>query len=263
MSAFGDLGSKSGLLVAHRRLRAEDCLIMRQKLTLCLRGKSRDLQAKTGQTLSMAFIVFEGLDASGKSTLINKVRETLIDSEQPSVFLRDPGTTELGEKLRNIILATNIEAPVPRAETLLYQAARVQMVEKKILPALKNKNWVLCDRFYSSTVAFQSFARGLNLEDIEHLNHFVAHDCEPDLFVFLDISVVESERRKESRALDLGVAQDRMEQEAISFQEKVREGYLYQANKHSDRWLVLDATQTPDQLLKSTITEFKRRQWLA
>ena len=159
----------------------------------------------------MAFIVFEGLDASGKSTLINKVREELRAQQQATLFLRDPGSTELGEKLRNLILSTDIEAPVPRAETLMYQAARVQMVEKNILPALKNKEWVLCDRFYSSTVAFQAFARGLDLQDIEHLNHFVAHDCEPDLFVFLDITVDESEKRKANRAKDLGVEQDRME----------------------------------------------------
>lgn len=211
----------------------------------------------------MAFIVFEGLDASGKSTLISKVRDALNKAQKPSVFLRDPGTTELGEKLRELILATDTEAPVPRAETLMYQAARVQMVEKNILPVLKTGEWVLCDRFYSSTVAFQSFARGLDLEDIEHLNHFVAHDCEPDLFVLLDITVDESQRRKEYRAKDLGVEQDRMEKEAVEFQQKVRDGYLYQAQKHSDRWLVLDGTMTPDQLLEVTLEEFRRRQWLA
>ncbi len=210
----------------------------------------------------MAFIVFEGLDASGKSTLINKVREALRQQQQPTLFLRDPGSTELGEKLRQLILATDSEAPVPRAETLMYQAARVQMVQKNIVPALKNKEWVLCDRFYSSTVAFQAFARGLDLKDIEHLNHFVAHDCEPDLFVFLDISVQESQKRKENRALDLGVAQDRMEKENIEFQERVREGYLYQANQSPQRWLVLDGTQTPEELLQATLTEFRGRTWL-
>ncbi len=210
----------------------------------------------------MPFVVFEGLDASGKSTLINKVRDSLEGAQHSCVFLRDPGTTALGEKLRKIILSTEGEAPVPRAETLLYQAARVQMVEKNILPALQQNQWVLCDRFYSSTVAFQAFARGLNLDDIEHLNHFVASDCEPDLFVFLDISVDESQRRKENRASDLGVAQDRMEKEAISFQEKVREGYLYQARKHAQRWLVLDGTQPPETLVTSVLDEMKRRQWL-
>lgn len=210
----------------------------------------------------MAFIVFEGLDASGKSTLIEKLRKELSKMKLASVFLRDPGTTSVGERVRNIILATDSEAPVPRAETLLYQAARVQMVEKNILPALKEKKWVLCDRFYSSTIAFQAFARGLDLADIEHLNHFVAHDCQPDLFVFLDISVAESERRKKHRAQSSGVEQDRMENETLAFQEKVREGYLYQAQKTPKQWLVLDGTSAPDVLVKMTLDEFKKRKWL-
>lgn len=210
----------------------------------------------------MAFIVFEGLDASGKSTLIGQVRERLEASQITSLFLRDPGTTQLGEKLRELILRTDIEAPVPRAETLMYQAARVQMVEKSILPALKKNSWVLCDRFYSSTVAFQAFARGLDLKDIEHLNHFVAHDCRPDLFIFLDISVEESQRRKVNRAQELGVAQDRMEKEAQDFQEKVRQGYLYQAQQKPEQWLVLDATKSPLELSEQTMGELKRRQWL-
>jgi dTMP kinase len=210
----------------------------------------------------MAFIVFEGLDASGKSTLIEKVRENLKILKVESLFLRDPGTTELGEKLRNLILATDIEAPVPRAETLMYQAARVQMVEKIILPALNNQSWVLCDRFYSSTIAFQAFARGLSLKDIEHLNHFVAHDCEPDLFVLLNITVQESQNRKINRSKEMGVEQDRLEKEAFDFQEKVRQGYLYQALKNPQRWLVLDGTLSPESLLHQTMEELRKRKWL-
>lgn len=210
----------------------------------------------------MAFIVFEGLDGSGKSTLMEKLRGVLNQAKVDTLFIRDPGTTAVGEKIRNIILANDSEVPVPRAECLLYQAARVQMVEKNILPALRAHQWVLCDRFYSSTIAFQAFARGLDLADIEHLNHFVAHDCEPDLFVFLDISVAESEKRKKNRAQSSGVEQDRIENEATSFQEKVREGYLYQAKKNPQQWLVLDGTLTPDALLQKTTEEFKRRKWL-
>ena len=210
----------------------------------------------------MAFIVFEGLDASGKSTLISRVENQLKEYQFESVFLRDPGTTELGEKLRNIILATDIEAPVAKAETLMYQAARVQMVEKNIKPELNQGKWVLCDRFYSSTIAFQSFARGLDLADVESLNQFVAGDCIPDLFVLLDITVDESIRRKENRAKESGVSQDRLEKEARDFQDKVREGYLYQANKDPNRWLVLDGTLSPEDLENKTIEELKRRQWL-
>ena len=210
----------------------------------------------------MAFIVFEGLDASGKSTLIQKVEKYLSENGQSSLLLRDPGSTDLGESLRNIILDTKITPPVPRAETLMYQAARVQMVEKRILPELAKGNWVLCDRFHSSTVAFQSFARGLELQAVEQLNHFVAHDCVPDLYIFLDIPVEESQKRKQSRSEESGVEQDRMEKEAIDFQQKVREGYMYLSQKTPENWLVLDGTQTPEELLNKTVDEIRKRQWL-
>ncbi len=210
----------------------------------------------------MAFIVFEGLDACGKSTQINQLHEELDRKNLAHKVFRDPGTTELGEKIRPLILGTNSEAPVPRAETLLYQAARVQMVEKNIRPALDSGEWVLCDRFYSSTVAFQAFARGLDLQDIESLNHFVAHDCEPDLFILLDITVLESQNRKELRAKTSGVAQDRMEQESIRFQERVREGYLYQAAKNPKQWLVIDGLKKPEMILAEILTELKGRKWL-
>ena len=210
----------------------------------------------------MAFIVFEGLDASGKSTLINRLEDYLQGLEISSMVLRDPGTTPLGERIRNIILDIHGEVPCPRAETLLYEAARVQMVEKSILPALAESRWVLCDRFYSSTVAFQVFARGLDIRDIESLNDFVAHDCKPDLFVFLDISVEESQRRKTQRARQLKLSQDRMEREDGDFQNRVREGYLYQAEKAPDCWLSLDGSRTPEELLSQTLAEIRRRQWL-
>ena len=212
--------------------------------------------------IGMAFIVFEGLDASGKSTLIKRVTDSLTDRGLNCHTPRDPGSTELGEKLRGLILATDIEAPVPRAEILMYQAARVQMVEKSIQPALARGQWVLCDRFHSSTVAFQSFARGLDLGAVEQLNHFVAHDCVPDLYVFLDISVEESAKRKAHRAKETGGAQDRLELEKREFHDKVRSGYLYLSDKDPDRWLVLDGSRTPDQLLTDTLSEIKKRGWL-
>ena len=152
----------------------------------------------------MAFIVFEGLDASGKSTLIDRVRAWLQERQVPSVLLRDPGSTPVGERIRNLVLDPK-EKPGARTETLLYEAARAEMVEKSILPALDEGKWVLCDRFYSSTVAFQGFARGLDLKEIESLNNFAIHPCKPDLFIFLDISVEESQRRKLKRAKQLGL----------------------------------------------------------
>ena len=130
------------------------------------------------------------------------------------------------------------------------------------MPALAESKWVLCDRFYSSTLAFQVFARGLELRDIELLNDFVARDCKPDLFVFLDISVEESQRRKSQRARELKLVQDRMERENGEFQNRVREGYLYQVKENPNDWLSLDGNETPEELLSRMLVEIRRRQWL-
>lgn len=210
----------------------------------------------------MAFIVYEGLDACGKSTQIESLHRELFGRGQKNLVLRDPGTTPLGEKIRKLILDTEGEAPVPKAETLLYQAARVQMVEKLIRPALNRGEWVICDRFYSSTVAFQAFARGLTLSDIENLNHFVAQNAEPDLFILLDITVEESQRRKELRAQQSGVGQDRIEKENQDFQSKVWAGYQYQCHQHPERWLKVDGTLPPDEILKAVILELEKKKWL-
>jgi dTMP kinase len=226
-------------------------------------GFSRDsFSLKNNNHTSMAFIVFEGLDACGKSTLMSKVIEHLQGAGLPLQVLRDPGSTELGEKIRQLILTTQGEAPVAKTETLLYQAARRQMVETKVIPALKNKQWVLCDRFYSSTIAFQSSARGIRREEIDQLNRFVVEEHEPDLFVLLDISVAESQKRKSHRAQHTGAPMDRLELEAERFQEKVRQSYLDQAQQNPSRWLVLDGTLSPEALCQATINELRGRQWL-
>lgn len=211
----------------------------------------------------MAFIVFEGLDASGKSTLMKKVGEELTKRSITFEQVRDPGSTELGEEVRHLLLRPEGEAPCPEAEILLYEAARAQMVQKKIRPALEASKWVLSDRFTSSTLAFQAFARGLDHKQVEDLNAFATQGCEPDLFVLLDISLKESHKRKLSRSQAEGAVLDRMELEASQFQEKVRQGYLSQAKEKPQQWLVLDATDSPQALCHSFFQEVQRRKWLA
>ncbi|MEO0337089.1 MAG: dTMP kinase, partial [Pseudomonadota bacterium] len=110
----------------------------------------------------MAFLVFEGLDGSGKSTLIKKLHQKLQDLKVPTVLTREPGGTELAEQIRELILKKEGEAPVAMAELLLYEASRAQHVEKLIRPSLQKDNWVICDRFFGSTLAFQCGGRGLD-----------------------------------------------------------------------------------------------------
>ncbi len=216
----------------------------------------------------MKFIVFEGLDGAGKSTLIQKVQTYLqtqpTESQKQSrkvELVRDPGSTSLGEKLRNLVLDP-VWSPASRTEVLLYQAARAQLVSEKIRPFLAQKTWVLSDRFYSSTIAFQCYARELQREDINWLNRYASEGLEPNLVIFIDIPVEESAKRIQKRTAASGTEQDRMEKENSAFHEKVRQGYLAQANEDPDRWLVLDGFLTPDQLFDEVLKCLRGKKWL-
>ncbi len=217
----------------------------------------------------MKFFVFEGLDGAGKSTLIQKVQTYLrtapaeTSSAQPRKveLVRDPGSTELGEKIRQLVLDP-VWSPVSRTEVLMYQAARAQLVSEKIKPYLEQKTWVLADRFYSSTIAFQCFARELQRADIDWLNRYACQGLEPDLVIFIDIPVEESAKRIQKRVAAIGTEQDRMEKENSAFHEKVRQGYLAQAKEDPARWLVLDGFLTPDQLFEKVLEHLRGKKWL-
>lgn len=210
----------------------------------------------------MKFIVFEGLDGAGKSTLISKVQAHLTEKGNHKIcFVRDPGSTSVGEKIRGVLLDP-AEKPCARTEVLLYEAARAQLVDEVIAPALRSQTWVLSDRFYSSTVAFQAEARGLGRSDIDWLNTYACAGLVPDLVVFIDITVGESQKRLSRRQTSDGSTADRMEQENLDFHERVRQGYLVQAQENPKGWLVLDGMKTPEQLFEDTAKHFERLGWL-
>lgn len=209
----------------------------------------------------MRFIVFEGLDGAGKSTLMSKVQSQLEGLLQKYRVVRDPGSTVLGEEIRRLLLSPDF-CPSERTELLLYEAARSQLVSEKVLPGLKAGEWVLSDRFYSSTVAFQCGARGLSREAVDWLNEYASHSLKPDLTIFIDITVAESRRRISKRTSQGGEAEDRMEQESLDFHEKVRTGYLDQAEQRPSEWLILDGTKTPEQLVADVMKEFEVRSWV-
>lgn len=209
--------------------------------------------------MSGKFLVFEGLDGSGKSTLIRGLEEELRKRGLQLRLTREPGGTPLAEDIRRLLLRTDSEVPVPATELLLYAASRAQHVANVIKPALAQGEWVLCDRFTASTVAFQCFARGLNRVEVDWLNQFATQGTRPDLTILLDLSVEESRRRQLGRE---GSSPDRMEKESHAFHEAVRNGYLAQAKENPNDWLVLDATLGPDELVQRTLREFKERGWL-
>lgn len=204
------------------------------------------------------FLAFEGLDGSGKSTLIKGLESEFKSRGMKYVITREPGGTELGTEIRQMLLRVKGDAPVPRSEALLYQADRAQHVEKIIRPTLAQGSWVFSDRFAASSVAFQAGGRSIRPEEIEWLNRFSTDGLEPDLYVLLDLSVEESARRMGVR----GQEADRFEREARDFHQKVREAYLNLAQRDPQRWLILSAEQTPLQLLNLLLARLEENKWL-
>jgi dTMP kinase len=211
----------------------------------------------------MPFIVFEGLDGSGKSSLMTALENELKSKKLPVLRTREPGGTALGDEIRNMILRKDGPAPTPRAELLLYEASRAQHVDQVIRPALAKNIWVLCDRYAASSVAFQAGGREISEAWVERLNEFATDTLNPDITVLLDLSVEESRRRRSNRQASSGEKEDRIESETDTFHQRVRNSFLDQARREPRQWLVLNAGETPDELLKKTLAHLSGLQWLA
>ncbi len=210
----------------------------------------------------MFFLAFEGLDGSGKSSLMTQLQNHLEANNTKFLKTREPGGTQLGDQLRALILSKAGETPSPRTELLLYEASRAQHVDLVIKPAIQKKYWVLCDRFTASSIAFQAGGRQISEDQVTWLNNFATDSLKPDLNVLLDLSVEESQKRRHKREITDGESEDRIESEAETFHRRVRAGFLQQAEKFADEWLVLDASQSQEALFKSLLQELKRRKWL-
>ncbi len=204
----------------------------------------------------MRFIAFEGLDGSGKTTLIQGIAKALKHNEVPFCITREPGGTKLGEELRHFLLKTDGEIPTPRTELLLYEAIRSQHVDTLIRPQLKKGQWVLCDRFIASSLAFQAAGRSLNEKDVSWLNMFATHNLTPDLTVLLRLDPKESKKRRQDRK------EDRFEKEDFSFHQKILESYEKQAKENKDSWFVINAELSKETVLSAVLKEFERRKWI-
>ena len=184
------------------------------------------------------FITFEGPEGSGKSTQIGLLAAAL-EAAQPVLVTREPGGTRIGNAIRSLLLDPAHTEMSPRAETLLFNAARAQIVDEVIRPALARGEIVLCDRYADSTLAYQGFGHGQPLEPLRQLGAYATAGLTPDLTIYLDIAVAAGLARKRAGAVD---EWNRMEEKALAFHEAVRRGYLALAAQ-STRWLVIDATQ--------------------
>ncbi len=179
------------------------------------------------------FITLEGADGSGKSTQLEKIAQYLQENNLDYIITRDPGGTELGCKIREILLNYNGDVS-DNCELFLYLADRAQHIDMKILPAVQQGKIVVCDRHVDSTVAYQGYGRGLDVEKINLLNNIVTQAIKPDLTLLFDVDTETASKR-------VGNNKDRLESLSLDFHKKVRFGYLEIAKQEPDRVKVINA----------------------
>ena len=181
------------------------------------------------------FITFEGTDGSGKTTQIELLTEYLNGKGYEVVKTIEPGGTELGRKIRQILLSRENTGMSHRAETLLFQASRAELVSKVIAPALDSGKTVICDRFFDSTLVYQGMARGLGVEEMLDMSLWATGGLEPDITFLLSIDHEKGRKRLS------GTSRDRIEMEEDGFQERICSGYRKLARKYSGRIIEIDA----------------------
>lgn len=186
------------------------------------------------------FIVFEGGDGCGKSTQLELCRDWLKSNGIQCVSCSDPGTTELGKRVRRILLEHDDFEIGNRAESLLFMVARAQLIEEVVAPALAQNQIVLCDRFVLSTVVYQGYAGELSPDEIYSIGKIATNDTMPDLTLVFDLPVEIAQER-------LGPEKDRMESRGIDYFERVRSGFREEAEKHSNIKLI-DASRSAEEI---------------
>ena len=205
------------------------------------------------------FIVLEGIDGCGKTTQINELykwlpNSGLINKNRNLIKTREPGGSSIGREIRNMILNNNnkLNSPSILTELLLYSADRAEHISKVILPALQNGNWIICDRFSGSTLAYQGYGRGISIDIIKKLENIVCQNIKPDLTFFLEISPEESISRRKNKVAD------RIESEGLEFLKKVNHGFKLIALENN--WEIIkaseDLTSIAQQIQKSLINKF-------
>jgi dTMP kinase len=191
------------------------------------------------------FVTFEGPEGSGKTTQIRLLADYLTGMGYDVLTTREPGGTAIGNAIRTVLLSTDHREMSPRAETLLFNAARAQIVDEVIRPALAAGRVVLCDRYADSTLAYQGYGRRQNLDELRTLGRYATAGLEPDLTIYLDIAPDKGlERKRQGDAEEW----NRMEEEALAYHRAVHTGYHALAAESPARWALVDAARSPDQI---------------
>ena len=195
------------------------------------------------------FITFEGPEGCGKTTQIKLLAQTLTARGCDVLSLREPGGTSIGDQIREVLHDLRNTEMHARAEILLYNAARAQIVEQRIKPHLAAGGIVLCDRFADSTLAYQGYGRGLNLPDVRHIVAFATQNLKPDVTLYLDIDVEAGLARRRIG----GGEWNRMDDQTVEFYRRVREGYRALMAEEPQRWVSIDASRS--------VSEVQRAVW--
>lgn len=204
------------------------------------------------------FITFEGIDLSGKSTQIRLLESYLKNMKRKVVIVREPGGTVISEKVRDILLDKDHELMDDTTEFMLFSASRRQLTNEIIIPSLKRRHYVISDRYYDSSTAYQGYGGGLDLKMISTVNGIASNGIVPDVTFLLDIDIDCWLRRKKS----LGRSADRIESKKITYYRKVIAGYREIARKNKKRFVVVDGSMNIDdihQSVTSSIHRFEKR----
>ena len=190
------------------------------------------------------FITLEGPEGSGKTSHIKPLTEWLTAQGHKVFATREPGGTNIGEQIRNVIHDLKNTEMHPRTETLLYQAARAQIVEQVIKPLLAAGEIVISDRYYDSTIAYQGYGHRQNLDEVRTLVKYATGGLTPDLTILLDIDIEAGLKRKMQNASEW----NRLDAYDVDFHRRVRAGYLEMIKEEPKRWVVVDASQSWDEV---------------
>jgi dTMP kinase len=201
------------------------------------------------------FLTLEGPEGAGKSTQARRIHDHLAGRGVDVVLTREPGGTRVGEAIREVLLSTDTGAQPasPRVDALLFSAARAQLVDEVIRPALERGAVVVCDRYTDSTLAYQGHAGGLSMDALRALATFATGGLEPDLTILLDLPVEDGLARKTG-------SETRFEQAfGVDYHRRVREGFLALAGAEPDRWVVIDAARSADLVAGDVLAAVERR----
>ena len=199
------------------------------------------------------FIVFEGIDGSGKSAQLSLLKNSLKQKGYNIITTRDPGGTRIGGALRNILLNPVFDEFDPYAEALVYAASRAQLINQAIIPAVESGKIVLCDRFIESSIAYQGYGRGIDLEYIYSINKQSTSKIQPELVFIFDIDYDTAIKRMSKRMFD------RIENEPEEFFNKIRHGYLYLVSTNKYRYAVINANRSIEEVHNEVLLTIKER----